>query len=180
MGIIDELPDNLPENFDRIETAFRDCQKERRQVIKTKTFVEVSKDQYQSYLDSALASLRAAQVLLDNECYEWVIVPAYSAMYQAANAILIKELGKECRDHFCLLISLLKIKKIGLDDVQDASYLQQQLEQISEEDIKFASKLRLARSAVIYRPAESYNQKQIAEEVFQRAKKFVNNILNLS
>ncbi len=93
--------------------------------------------------------------------------------------IIVKEINKECRDHFCLLVTLLKLKKIGWDNFRDAARIKEQLEKLSEEDIKFASKLRLARSAVIYKPASSYNEKEIAEEVLQKAKKFVNTILNL-
>ena len=83
--------------------------KEKRIIERVKTFVDVPKDSYKDYLDSALNALEAAKVLLNNKSYEWVIVPAYSAIFQAGNAILIKELGKECKDHFCLLVSLLKI-----------------------------------------------------------------------
>ena len=179
MTIIDQLPDNLPESIEKIERAFQDCQKEKREIVKTKTFVLVPKEEYQNYLAAALEALNAAKVLFDNECYEWVMVPAYSAIYQAGNAILIKELGKECRDHFCLLVSLLRAKKIGWTEVKDASYIKEQLATISDEDLKFASKLRLVRSAVIYKPARDYNEKIIAEEVLQRAKSFVNKILGI-
>lgn len=178
MTLIDQFPDNLPESPEKIESAFQDCQKEKREIVKTKTFLNVSKEESQNYLDSAMNALRAAQVLLDNQCYEWVVVPAYSAIYQAGNAIIIKELGRECRDHFCLLITLLKLKKMGSDEIQDVSYLKKKLEQISEEEIKFASKLRLARSAVIYKPAPSYNEAEIAEEILQKAKKIVNHLLS--
>ncbi|MBI4980262.1 HEPN domain-containing protein [Candidatus Woesearchaeota archaeon] len=179
MGIIDELPDNLPTTEEKIENAFRECQKEKREVVKTRTFIEVPPEEYHNYLDSAIGALNAAKILLDNHCYEWVIVPAYSAIYQVANAILIKELGKECRDHFCILITLLKIKKIGWEEFRDANYVQKILEKVSEEDIKFASKLRLARSAVIYKPAPSYNEAEIAKEVLERAKKFVNAVISI-
>ncbi len=179
MSIIDELPDNLPTTEEKIENAFRECLKEKREIVKAKTFIEVPKEEYQHYLDSAIGALNAAKILLDSQCYEWVIVPSYSAIYQAANAILIKELGKECRDHFCILLTLLKIKKIGWEEFLDASYVKNMLEKISEEDIKFASKLRLARSAVIYKPAPSYNEAKIAEEVLERAKKFVNAVISI-
>ncbi len=179
MTIIDQLPDNLPESAEKIEWAFQDCRKEKREIVKTKTFVEVPKEEYQNYLTAALEALKAAQVLFDNECYEWVIVPAYSAIYQAGNAILIKNLGKECRDHFCLLISLLRAKKIGWTEAKNASYIKEQLAAISDEDLKFASKLRLVRSAVIYKPARNYKEKLIAEEVLRRARSFVNNVLSL-
>ncbi len=177
MTIIDELPDNLPETPEKIERAFQDCQKEQRQIVKTRTFIRVAPEEYNNYIHSALEALQAAQVLFDNECYGWVVVPAYSAIYQAGNAVLIKELGQECRDHFCLLISLLKAKKIGWTDLQNATYLKKELEKISDDDIKYASKLRLVRSAVIYKPANAYNEKSIAAEVLERARSFVNNIL---
>lgn len=179
MAIIDQLPDNLPSTPEKIETAFRDCLKEKREIVKVRTFVEVAKEEYKNYLASALDALKAAQVLFDNECYGWVIVPAYSAMYQAGNAILIKELGKECRDHFCLLISLLKAKKIGWDEIESASYLKKILDKVSDEDLKFASKLRLARSAVIYKPAADYDEKLVAKEVLEKARIFVNTIITL-
>ncbi len=177
MTIIDDLPDNLPETPEKIERAFQDCQKEKREIVKTRTFLRVDPEEYKNYIQSALEALKAAQILFDNECYGWVVVPAYSAIYQAGNAVLIKELGQECRDHFCLLISLLKAKKIGWTDIQNAAYLKQELERISDEDIKYASKLRLARSAVIYKPADAYNEKLIAAEVLGKARSFVNNIL---
>ncbi len=179
MTLIDQLPDNLPDSIEKIERAFQDCQKEKREIVKTRTFVVVPKEEHQNYLTAALEALKAAQVLFDNECYEWVMVPAYSAIYQAGNAILIKDLGKECRDHFCLLISLLRAKKIGWMELKDAAYIKEQLAVISDEELKFASKLRLVRSAVIYKPARDYNEKLIAEEVLQRAKSFVNKVLSI-
>ncbi len=179
MALIDQFPDNLPESPEKIESAFQDCQKKKREIIKTKTFVEISKEEYRSYVDSAINALKAAQVLFDNECFEWVIVPAYSAIYQAGNAIIIKELGRECRDHFCLLVTLLKLKKIGWEEVQDVSELKDKLAKVPEEEIRFASKLRLARSAVIYKPALSYNEELIAKEVIQKSKRLVNHFLEV-
>ena len=179
MDKIDKLTDNLPKTEERIESAFNECSKERRVIQKIKTFIEVPNDSYKDYLDSALRALNAAKVLLESGNYEWVIVPSYSAIYQAGNAILIKELGKECKDHFCLLVSLLKLKKIGSDEVKDINYLKEQLEKLPDESISFASKLRLIRSSVIYKPSKDYDEKILAETVFNKAKNFVNNVMGI-
>ncbi len=169
---IDKLPDNLPKTKEKIEAAFEDCNKEKRVQIKQKTFVNSAADP-RAHLDSATRALAAAKVLFDNTYFEWVIVPAYSAMYQEGNAILIKELGKECRDHFCLLISLLKLKKIGLDEAEGLLDIKERLDRLSDDAIQFASKLRLARSTIIYKPSARYNEIDIAEAVINRAESFV-------
>jgi len=176
MKRIDQLKDNLPKTEKSIRAAFQDCQKEKRVIEKVKTFVEVSQENYKEYLDSSITALDAAKVLLDNKKYEWVIVPAYSAMFQAGNALLIKETGKECRDHFCLLVSLLKLKTIDAENVQSLAYLKDKLD---HDGISFASKLRLVRSSVIYKPSSTYNEKDIAEQVFSRAQAFVNTIVGM-
>ena len=176
MDKIDKLADNLPKTEEKIKSAYEDCTKEKRIIEKAKTFVNVPNKSYKDYLESALNALKAAQTLLDNKCYEWVIVPAYSAIFQAGNAVLIKELGRECKDHFCLLISLLKLKKLGAEEAEKISKIKDKLAEISEKEIGFASKLRLVRSSIIYKPSLEYNEKEIAEEVFKNAQNFVNKI----
>src|SRR3989338_7425898 len=137
MAEIEKLADNLPKTEEKIRNAYLDCQKEKRAIEKVHTFVEVNNDLYKRYLDSALNALEAAKILLDNGCYEWVIVPAYSAIFQSGNAVLIKELGRECKDHFCLLISLLKLKKLGAEEAEKISKIKDNLAEISEKEIGF-------------------------------------------
>ncbi len=179
MEKIDKLSDNLPKTNDKIESAFKECLKEKRIIEKVKTFVDISKESYKDYLDSALNALEAAKILLDNKCYEWVIVPAYSAIFQAGNAVLIKEIGKECKDHFCLLVSLLKIKKLGMEEAETLYKVKDKLESITDEELGFASKLRLVRSSIIYKPSVEYREKEIAEEVFKNSQDFVNKIIGI-
>jgi uncharacterized protein (UPF0332 family) len=179
MTKIDDLPDNLPRTEEKIRTAFEECLKEKRAIVKTRTYVKVPREFYRNYINSALTALNAAKILLENGSYEWAIVPAYSAMFQAGNAIVIKEHEKECRDHFCLLVTLLKLKKIGPGEAKDITSIKQRLDKLSEESIAFASKLRLVRSSVIYKPSEEYNEKEIAEEVFDKAKRFVNYVMGI-
>ena len=176
MGKIDRIADNLPKTEEKIISAYGDCCKEKRIIERENTFIEVSKENYRDYLDSALNALEAAQTLLNNGHYEWVIVPAYSAIFQAGNAVLIKEIGKECKDHFCLLVSLLKLKRLGLEEAEKISKIKDKLEGISEEEISFASKLRLARSSIIYKPSPDYKESDIAKEFFEHAQDFVNKI----
>lgn len=170
--IINKLDDNLPKTDENIIAAFEDCCKERRVQIKQKTFVNSTADP-KEYIESALRALSAAKVLFEKGFYEWVIVPAYSAIYQAGNSILIKELKKECRDHFCLLISLLKLKKIEPDEAKNMADLKERLDRLSDDAISFASKLRLARSTIIYKPSMKYNEMLIAEEVIKKSENFV-------
>lgn len=177
--VIERLADNLPKSEEKIIKAFQDCLKEKRIQIRERTFVKVPKEEHEAYIDSALRALNAAKVLLDAGNYEWVIVPCYSAIYQAGNAVLIKELEKECRDHFCMLISLLKLKKIGGEQVKDALNIKEKLDVLPEESIRFASKLRLARSSVIYKPSLDFNERFIAERVFEKAKSFVDILLKV-
>jgi|SRR3989344_3819613 len=179
MDKIDKLSDNLPKTEKSIESAFNDCLKEKRIIEKIKTFIEVPREKHKDYVDSALKALYAAKILLDNENFEWVIVPAYSAMFQAGNALLIKESGKECRDHFCLLVSLLKLKKIDSKNIDAVAEIKDKLDRISDDSISFASKLRLVRSAVIYKPSPEYNEKIIAQDVFNKSQEFVNTILGV-
>jgi len=179
MDKIDKLLDNLPKTEEKIKCAYEECMKEKRIVERTHTFIEVSNQNFEEYLESALNALKAAQILLDNECYEWAIVPAYSAIFQAGNAVLIKELGKECKDHFCLLVSLLKLKKLGSKEAEKISRIKDKLAEISDKEISFASKLRLVRSSIIYKPSVEYNEKEIAEEVFKNAQDFVNKIVGI-
>lgn len=179
MEKIDKLADNLPKTEEKIKSAYNECMKERRILERVNTFVDVPNEDYKDYLESALNALKAAQILLNNECYEWVIVPAYSAIFQAGNAVLIKELGRECKDHFCLLISLLKLKKLGSDEVEKISKIKDKLAEISDKEIGFASKLRLARSSIIYKPSVGYREKEIAEGVFKNAQDFVNKIIGI-
>lgn len=178
MALLDELPDNLPKSAEAIEAAFRECGKAKRIVQKSATFVEVPKEFYRDYIDSALRALNASKILLENGSYEWAMVPAYSAVYQAGNAVLVKELGRECRDHFCLLVSLMKLKKIGAEDAKALTEVRKRLERLSDESISFASKLRLVRSSVIYRPSKKYDEKAAAEEIFGLAQRFVNTIVS--
>jgi len=179
MEKIDRLSDNLPKTEEKVKIAYEECCKEKRIIERVKTFVDVPKDSYKDYLDSALNALEAAKVLLNNKSYEWVIVPAYSAIFQAGNAILIKELGKECKDHFCLLISLLKIKKLGIEEAEIATKIKDKLAEISDKELSYASKLRLVRSSIIYKPSIEYKEKEIAEEVFKNAQIFVNKIVGI-
>lgn len=65
------------------------------------------------------------------------------------------------------------------EKIENASYLKKILDKVSDEDLKFASKLRLARSAVIYKPAADYDETLIAEEVLEKARNFVNKIITL-
>lgn len=173
---ISELPDNLPKTAEKVEAAFRDCEKVERHVQKSRTFVDVPKEFYTGYIDSALKALNASRILLENGSYEWAIVPAYSAVYQAGNAVLVKELGKECRDHFCLLVTLMKLKKIVPRDVGKLTEIEKRLDKLPDESISFASRLRLARSSVIYKPSKDYDEKTIAEDAFKTAQEFVNTI----
>ncbi|MBD3155598.1 MAG: HEPN domain-containing protein [Candidatus Aenigmarchaeota archaeon] len=179
MKTIDKLPGNLPKGEKRIEKTFQDCMKEERKLIRTRTFVKTSKKFYRTYVNSAKKALNTAKILLDNEAYEWSIVPAYSAIYQSANAIIVKELGKECRDHFCLLITLLKLKKIGFDELKNIESLRSRLDLLKEEELAFANKIRLVRSTVIYRPSEKFDEKKIAEYVFKKAQNFVNKVIEV-
>lgn len=179
MEQINKLNDNLPKTEEKIKNAYEECTKEKRIIERVNTFVDVRKERYKDYLDSALKALEAAKILLDNECYEWVIVPAYSAIFQAGNAVLINELGKECKDHFCLLVSLLKIKKLGIEEAETLSKVKNKLDGISDEEIGFASKLRLVRSSIIYKPSIEYREKEIAEEVFKKTQDFVNKIISI-
>jgi uncharacterized protein (UPF0332 family) len=179
MEKIDKLSDNLPKTDGKIRNAYEECMKERRVIERVNTFVNVQNSNYKAYLESALNALRAAQTLLNNQCYEWVIVPSYSAMFQAGNAVLIKELGRECKDHFCLLISLLKIKKLGIEEAEKISKIKDKLEEISDREIGFVSKLRLVRSSIIYKPSVEYKEKELAEEVFKNAQDFVNKISSI-
>lgn len=153
MEKIDELANNLPKTEEKIRSAYEECMKEKRIIERVNTFVDVPNDNYEDYLESSLSALKAAQILLDNECYEWVIVPAYSAIFQAGNAVLIKELGRECKDHFCLLVSLLKLKKLGSEEIENISKIKDKLVEITDGEISFASKLRLVRSSIIYKPS---------------------------
>lgn len=175
MDKINKLSDNLPKTQEKIRSAYEECCKQKRIIERLNTFIDVPKENYKDYLDSSLKALEAARILLDNKCYEWVIVPAYSAIFQAGNAVLIKELGKECRDHFCLLVSLLKIKKLGIE-VETLSKFKDKLKGITDEELGFASKLRLVRSIIIYKPSVEYKGKEIAEEVFSNAQDFVSKI----
>ena len=179
MDKIDRLSDNLPKTEESISNAYEDCCKEKRIIERTNSFVEVSKDNYKDYLESALNALKAARILLDNKSYEWVIVPAYSAIFQAGNAVLIKEMGRECRDHFCLLVSLLKLKRLGPEEAEKISSIKDKLDRISDKEISFASKLRLVRSSIIYKPSLEYNDKEIAEEVFRNAQDIVNKVIGI-
>src|SRR3989338_11558817 len=135
MEIIGKLSDNLPKTEEKIESAFNECCREKRIVERTNTFVEVSKDNYKEFINSALNALNASKILLEKENYEWAIVPAYSAIFQAGNAVLIKELGRECKDHFCLLVSLLKLKKLGLGEAGRISEIKCKLSEISDNEI---------------------------------------------
>lgn len=179
MDKIDRLSDNLPKTEEKIKSAYDECNKAKRIIERVNTFVDVPKESYKDYLDSALKALEAAKILLDNKCYEWVIVPAYSAIFQAGNAVLIKEIGKECKDHFCLLVSLLKIKKLGAEEAETASNLKDNLKEINDKQLAFASKLRLIRSSIIYKPSLEYREKEIAQEVFKNAQDFVNKISSI-
>jgi len=179
MKIIDKLPANLPKSEKKIENTFQDCIKEERKLIRTKTFVKTSKKFYRDYIKSAKKALKAAKSLLDKGDYEWVMVPAYSAIYQSANAIVVKELGKECRDHFCLLITLLRLKKVGFEEVKNIERVREKLSSLNEEELAFANKVRLVRSTVIYRPSEKFDEKKIAEYVFKKAQNFVNKAIEV-
>lgn len=179
MEKINSLSDNLPKTKEKIESAFEECLKEKRIIHKIKTFVDVPKEYYKEYINSAIKALNAAKILLENKNFEWVIVPAYSAIYQAGNAILIKELGRECRDHFCLLVSLLKLKKIGVEETKDVIRIKEKLDKLPYETISFASKLRLVRSSIIYKPSREYDEKEIAKDVFKKAQNFVNIVVGI-
>ena len=95
MTTIDDLPDNLPRTGEKLRAAFEECVKEKRAMVKTRTYVRVPGEFYRDYIDSALTALNAARILLENGAYEWAIAPAYSAVFQAGNAVVIQELEKE-------------------------------------------------------------------------------------
>lgn len=177
--MFEKISDNLPKSEEKIESAFEECAKDKRIIEKVKTFISVPTEFHKDYIDSSLRALDAAKTLLENKNFEWVVVPAYSAIFQAANAILIKEEGKECRDHFCLLISLLRMKKIGSKNLKGVTEIKTRLDRLPDDMISFASKLRLVRSSVIYKPSSDYNEGNIAKDTFDKAKEFVNEAISI-
>ena len=53
------------------------------------------------------------------------------------------------------------------------------MDKLSDDSISFASKLRLVRSSIIYKPSKGYDEQEIAEEVFKKAQDFVNTIIGI-
>jgi len=129
----------IPKKEKAIEKSFERCHK---------TFVQINKENYLSYMEEALSDLDSAYKELKEGSIKWAIVKAYQALFLQCTAILVKNLGIYSKDHGCLLIALLKNNILKQEIVEKIESMFDHKNTLYEE----IESIRIFRNKALYFP----------------------------